>query len=206
MVEFVLVQHGEKERTAGDPGLTPAGVRQAERVAAFLAREHRAGVRIDRIIASPLRRTRETAMALAGALGLPVSLDSRLRERMNWGDGAPGQSLAAFLQEWARATQERDFVPSSGESSRAAGARLRAALDDLALTYPGQRLVIVTHGGVTVDLLRTLFGDDAVRRGHLEVLTQGVPAGAITRLRRLGGEYVPLEIASVAHLPSRRRG
>lgn len=206
MVEFVLVQHGEKERTQGDPGLTPVGLQQAERTAAFLVWGHRAGARIWRILASPLRRAQETATPLAGALGLPVRLDSRLRERMNWGEGPPGQSLGDFLEEWARATRDRDFCPSSGESSRMAGARLLGTLDDLAVAHPGERIVVVTHGGVTVDLLRTLFGDDAVRRQHGGVLTQGVPPGAITRLRWRAGDYLPIEVASVAHLEASSDG
>jgi broad specificity phosphatase PhoE len=201
-VEFVLVQHGEKARTAGDPGLTPTGVQQAACAAAFLASRHRAGERIDGLRASPARRTRETAAPLAAALGLPVHLDARLRERMNWGDGPAGQALGDFLREWARATGDRDFTPASGESSRAAGARLLAALDDLAATDCGQRLILVTHGGVTVDLLRTLIGDAAVRRQHPALLTQGVPPAAITRLRPrpCGAGYVPTVVASVAHL------
>jgi broad specificity phosphatase PhoE len=199
-VEFVLVQHGEKARTAGDPGLTPTGVQQAARAAAFLARRHRAGERIDGLRASPARRTRETAAPLAAALGLPVRLDARLRERMNWGDGPPGQPLAAFLREWAQATADRDFTPASGESSRVAGARLRAALDDLAALHPDARLVLVTHGGVTVDLLRTLLGDEAVHRQHPALVAQGVPPGAVTRVRRHGDGYVPVEVAAVTHL------
>jgi broad specificity phosphatase PhoE len=199
-VEFVLVQHGEKARTAGDPGLTPAGAQQAARTAAFLAGRHRAGERIAGLLASPARRTRETAAPLAAALGLPVRLDARLRERMNWGDGPPGQPLGDFLAEWARASADRDFTPSSGVSSRAAGARLLAALDDLATTGPGGRLVLVTHGGVTVDLLRTLLGDEALRRRHPALLAQGVPPAAVTRLRRRSGGYAPVDVASVAHL------
>ena len=120
-VEFVLVQHGEKARTAGDPGLTPAGVQQAARTAAFLARRHRAGERIDGLRASPARRTRETAAPLAAALGLPVRLDARLRERMNWGDGPAGQALDDFLREWPPAAavgdDDRQLAMPAGQLS-----------------------------------------------------------------------------------------
>jgi broad specificity phosphatase PhoE len=199
-VEFVLVQHAEKHRTAGDPGLTSVGVQQAARTAAVLVSRHRSGERIAGLFASPTRRTRETAAPLAAALGLPTRLDARLRERMNWGDGPAGQSLDDFLREWARTTADRDFTPASGESSRVAGARLLAALDDLATNGPGGRLVLVTHGGVTVDLLRTLVGDDALQRQHPTLLAQGIPPAAVTRLRRRSGGYVPMEVASVANL------
>jgi hypothetical protein len=64
---------------------------------------------------------------------------------MNWGDGASPQTRDAFLVEW-----DRDFVPSSGDSSHAAGARLASLLDELARRG---------RGGVTVYLLRNLFDE-----------------------------------------------
>jgi broad specificity phosphatase PhoE len=201
-VELVLVQHAEKAPDRRDPVLTPAGERQARRTAAFLARE-----RIGRVVASPRRRARETAEVLAAALGLRVELDPRLRERADWGAGPPGQSADEFRREWARATRDRDFVPAGGESSRAAGARLLAALDDLAAAHPGGRVVVVTHGGVTVDLLRSLFGEASVGGPAGCLLQRGVPPCAITRLRRSGATtatYTPLQVASVGHLGAER--
>jgi broad specificity phosphatase PhoE len=68
---------------------------------------------------------------------------------------------------------------------------MRACLADLA-QEPGP-LALVTHGGATVDLLRTLIGDQAVPS---ELMHQGVPACAITMLDDLS----VVEIASVSHL------
>ena len=74
-----LVQHGDKERLAGDPGLTELGHGQARATARWLQ-----GSGLQALFSSPLRRARETAAAIAAATGLPVQLDSRLRERLNW--------------------------------------------------------------------------------------------------------------------------
>jgi Histidine phosphatase superfamily (branch 1) len=74
-----LVQHGEKEPVAGDPGLTKLGSDQAGVTARWLQ-----GAGLQALFSSPLRRAQETAAAIAAATGLPVQLDSRLRERWNW--------------------------------------------------------------------------------------------------------------------------
>ena len=92
MTEFWIVQHAEKERHAADPadpGLTERGWRQARLTAAFLRRAGPFGL----LCSSPLRRARQTA-AIAAELGLPVRVDKRLRERMNWGEGSAPQPLA----------------------------------------------------------------------------------------------------------------
>lgn len=96
-----------------------------------------------------------------------------------------------FLKDWAAATEHRDLVPACGDSSRAAAERLRACLTDLT-EGPGS-IALVTHGGVTVDLLRTLIGDRAVPN---ELMQHSVPSCAITTLDRLS----VVGIASVAHL------
>jgi broad specificity phosphatase PhoE len=182
MTLFYLVQHGAKEARPGDPGLTAAGWEQAGRAARRL---RPAGVAA--VFSSPLRRAHETAQVVAEAAAVPVTTDERLRERMNW-DGR--QDAEEFFEQWQATVADRDFVPALGDSSRAAGARFLAFLAEHAAD-PGP-VAVATHGGVTVDLLRTLLGDDAVP-AHL---WQGVPGCAVTTLDGL--EVV--EIASVAHL------
>jgi hypothetical protein len=50
-----------------------------------------------------------------------------------------------------------------------------------------------THGGITVDLLRTLLGDAAV---PVTLLHDGVPACAVTTLQDLN----VIDVADIAHL------
>jgi broad specificity phosphatase PhoE len=200
-IHFYLMQHGSHETTDGDPGLSAAGIEQAR-----LTARHVASLRIARLYSSPLRRARETAEIIARELGLVLPLDGRLRERMNWGDGAWPQTRDAFLAEWDRATWDRDFAPSSGDSSHAAGARIASLLDELARQGGGD-VALVTHGGVTVDLLRNLFADEVIRGRNpdVDVITSGVPGCAITHLVRYGDAYELRALASVAHLPAQRR-
>ncbi len=188
MTTIYLVQHGEKERLPGDPGLTALGRRQAADTARWLQ-----GRGLHALYSSPLRRARETAEAISHATGLGVRVDGRLRERMNW-DGA--QAFDAFLADWDRATKDRDLVLGNGESSRSAGERLRVFLGGLSgVSGP---VAAVSHGGVTIDLLRSLVGDDALPPG---LVGEGIPACAITTLDdlRVTG------IAATGHLGSRVR-
>ena len=183
MTLIYLVQHGEKEPGPGDPGLTAAGREQAGRTARWLH-----GFGLTAVYGSPQRRARETAEIIASVCGLGARRDVRLRERMNWDDG---QAQEEFTAEWARSVRERDYTPSGGDSSRRAGERLRAFLLDVA-AEPGP-VAAATHGGVTVDLLRSLLGEGVLPRGLLQ---DGVPACAVTTVHNLD----VVEVASVAHL------
>ena len=62
----ILVRHAERAGApAGDPGLTPAGEQRAQALAQALA-----GMRVDTILTTKFRRTRDTAAPLAQALGI----------------------------------------------------------------------------------------------------------------------------------------
>ncbi|MGP3967321.1 histidine phosphatase family protein [Streptomyces sp. 6N223] len=184
---WYIVQHGEKEKTAGDPGLTALGRRQAALTGRWLASLGLRGP----LLSSPLRRARETAEAIAAETGLAVREDARLRERMNWDGSLP---FAHFLADWERTVRDRDFAPRIGDSSRRAAERFLACL-----TEPrpgGGPFAVVTHGGVTVDALRTLLGDEYAV--DPELVRRGVPSCALTMLEPAGRGVV--EIASVRHL------
>jgi broad specificity phosphatase PhoE len=178
-----LVQHAQKRPEAGDPGLTELGVRQAEQTGEWLR-----GRGLSAVFSSPARRARGTAGFLGAAGGLQVQLDERLRERLNWADGQP---VEEFLTAWARCERDRDYVPPGGDSSRQAAARLRAFLDEHIDTTGA--VAAVTHGGVTVDLLRTLLGDDEVTTRRL---WNGVTPCAITTWD--GHRFV--DVARTGHL------
>lgn len=179
-----LIQHGEKEPRPGDPGLTGAGREQAIHTGRRLR-----SLGVSALYSSPMRRARETAEGIASVTGLTVRRDARLRERLNWDGSLPFEE---FLDLWARTMRDRDWIPADGESSRQAGMRLQEFLSGLADT-PGP-VAAVTHGGVTVDLLRTLLGDDAVPAA---VLAAGIPPCAVTAVDGL----TVVMIASVSHLP-----
>jgi broad specificity phosphatase PhoE len=133
---LLLVRHGETDWNAEgrlqghtDRPLNEHGRRQATRLAEELADE-----RIDAVYASDLARARETAEIVAARLGLPVVVDSDLREK-NWGS-------------WEGLTSsERDGIEYVGESTEEHRARTLDAVRRIAGRHPGQRILVVTHGG-----------------------------------------------------------
>jgi len=182
---ILIVQHGEKERQPGDPGLTASGRRQAETTADWLLRNYS----VSRIVSSPMRRAVETAAPLGAGSGVKPTTDDRLRERMNWNDSAE-VSLDDFLAEWHQASSDRSFVPRSGDSSQGAAERFLRTLRELAdEADDGDVVAVVAHGGVTVDSLRTLLGDDAVQREHPDLIPNGVPCCAVTELLQNGDDW-----------------
>jgi 2,3-bisphosphoglycerate-dependent phosphoglycerate mutase len=79
-VQLILVRHAQPERvvgdtTAADPGLTDIGKLQAGRVPVALAPHD-----IVRIVSSPQRRARDTALPTATARDLPVDIIDDLAE------------------------------------------------------------------------------------------------------------------------------
>lgn len=194
-LEVVVVQHGEKEQRAGDPGLTERGVRQAVATARWLAgRARPVGV-----WSSPMRRATETATPIASVLGIRSRVDPRLRERMNWNE-AGVESIEDFLADWRAATADRAYVPRRGDSSFEAASRMLAVLDELALAHPIGTAVVVSHGGVTADVLRTLLGDDALLARTPGLVDDGVPNCAVTTLQATAYGWSVVSIAQADHL------
>jgi broad specificity phosphatase PhoE len=195
MTTVIVVQHGEKERRPGDPGLTADGRQQASVTATWL----KDNVAVRAVWSSPLRRAAETAQQIAAAVGLEVQLDGRLVERMNW-EGPASQSIESFMSEWDQTTRQRGFIPSVGDSSYAAARRFEEFLDQ----RKDERdvVVAVAHGGVTVDLLRTLIGDQDLEAARPGIIRLGVDSCAMTRLGYDGHGWVPQLIGWTGHLPS----
>ncbi len=135
-----VVRHGRTAANAQgrllgrlDPSLDDVGRDQAESVAAALGD-------VDRVVASPLARTRETA----AAFGRPVTLDARWIE-LDYGewDGQPLDQLDAAA--WAAWRRDLSFRPPGGETLQELGRRVRAACDDLAAEAAEATVVVVTH-------------------------------------------------------------
>jgi 2,3-bisphosphoglycerate-dependent phosphoglycerate mutase len=151
--ELVVVRHGEtiwnaEGRQQGhlDSALSPAGLRQAEAIAAALAEE-----KFHALYSSDLGRAFSTAEAVSARSKERIVTDERLRER-NLGIF---QTLTmAEVEERYPAeyklfrTGDPDYEIPSGESARQRFARSVACAEDIAKRHLGQRVVIVTHGGV----------------------------------------------------------
>jgi probable phosphoglycerate mutase len=155
--DILLIRHGEtawnaERRLQGhlDIPLNDEGERQAALLADALALEP-----IDLLVASDLRRARQTAQAVADVRGLPLAIEPGLRER-GYG-GFEGLLYSEIEQRFPRefaAWQARDVeaqLPPGrnvGESFRAFFDRATAAILALAAAHPGRTIALVAHGGV----------------------------------------------------------
>lgn len=164
MTELILIRHGETDWNRRqcfqghlDVPLNERGLAQAERLGARLAAE-----RIDALVVSDLMRTRQTAAPLAGQAKLVPSYTPTLREQA-FGilEGLTFDDIRikhpAEFALWAK--HEPDYaLPGGAESRTLFHRRVIAALQLLATQHSGQRLAVVTHGGVLDMVWRTAKG------------------------------------------------
>lgn len=144
-----LLRHGETERGGGfrgglDDALTDTGWAQM-----------RAGIegagRWDQLVSSPLQRCAAFARDLAERLELPLHFDADLRE-LHFGQWE-GRSAAELMESHAEDlglfwNDPYSFTPPEGETLLDFEARVLAATERLHQRYAGQRVLLVTHGGV----------------------------------------------------------
>lgn len=155
MTDLYLVRHGETDwnrarRIQGltDIPLNDTGREQARLTGMLLTRRP-----IARVIASPLDRARETGSIIARELGLPEpELRGEFVER-NYG-AAEG---LGFHEVDLRYPEGAD-VPGR-ESRDEVAARVVPALQRLAADYPGEAIVVVSHGGAIRAALMTAEPD-----------------------------------------------
>jgi probable phosphoglycerate mutase len=159
VTRVVAVRHGEtvwnaEMRMQGqlDTALSARGRWQAAQVAKALE-----GEGIEAVFASDLARAFDTAQAIAERLGLPIAVDTGLRER-SFGI-FQGSTYAEIDVRWpAEALRWRrhdpEFGPPDGETLRDFNARAVATATRIAAGQPGRTIAIVTHGGVLDCLYR----------------------------------------------------
>jgi len=197
-ISFFIVRHAVKEKAIGDVPITTDGIKQAQSTAQFLCT-----IPITAIVSSPLRRAAETAEYIALETKSTLKVDSRLRERANWGD-LPGQTFQEFVEMWERCTREPDYLPPVGDSVRQTYERLSQLLIELVQEYPsGSNIVIVTHGGVITDYLVNTFPESVLNRFHPNFIAEQsnlVSECSITKLIYNSENYTIDNFASVEHL------
>lgn len=200
--EVVLVRHGESQPAIegqpfdlvdghGDPALSPEGRQQAIQVCARLA-----GERIDAIYVSKLRRTHETAAALATSLGLTPVEDPDLHEVFlgDWEGGvfrrrvADGDPIAARM-----VMEERWDVIPNAEPADDFAARVRRAITRIAATHPDQRVAVFAHGGTIGQILAQATGSRPFALG-------GSDNGSISHVVVAGDRWVLRRFNDTTHL------
>ena len=144
-----LLRHGQtpmsvQKRYAGrtDAPLTEVGVQQAAAAAKRLAS---AGLGV--IVTSPLRRTVQTAQAVAAVTGAAVVTDDGFRET-DFG-AWEGLTFAEVRERWPAEISawlaDPDVAPPGGESFTDVSARVTEALDRVLAARAGQTVLIVSH-------------------------------------------------------------
>ncbi|RBY85453.1 bifunctional RNase H/acid phosphatase [Blastococcus sp. TF02A-30] len=169
-----LLRHGQTEHTPerrysgrNELPLSRTGRAEAEAAAARAAQ-----LGIEVVVASPLRRTRETAEIVAAELGLPVQFDDDLVE-LDFGD------LEGLTADEARskhplavrrfATDVRVAAPG-GESVADVAARVARARRRILERHAGRTVLVVSHVTPIKLLLAAGLGvaEDVVHRVFLE--------------------------------------
>ena len=154
-----LLRHGETELGGGlrgslDDALTEKGWAQMR--AAVIEQGS-----WDRLISSPLQRCARFAEELGGQLGLPVALEKDLQE-LHFG-AWEGQSAAQLMETDEQAlglfwADPYSFTPPDGEPVTDFSARVLGAVARLQSAYTGERVLLISHGGVMRLLLAQARG------------------------------------------------
>ena len=174
---MILVRHGQSEFNVvygetgvdpgiADPGLTALGVEQAEAAGAALAAE-RAHRPIERLLASPYRRTLETAEIVAAILDVPVTIEPLVREwaAFTCDIGTPRAALVEQWPGWDFTALGDDVwwhpIESRGPETEAElQARCTAFVGRVADTSEWQTTAVITHWG----FIRALTGEAVPQR------------------------------------------
>ena len=161
----VLLRHGRTEwnatgRFQGQMDSPLDGIGLAQAAAAGVAI---VPMEPDAIVASDLSRTADTAAAVSAEVGVPVSLDKRLREIHlgEWQGLTRAEARSRFPDEYASWQAGSDERRGGGETYAEVGARAAECVTEWLDTLgPGATLVAVTHGGTARATIGTLLGFD----------------------------------------------
>jgi probable phosphoglycerate mutase len=203
-MELLLIRHAQPVRIGegevdgpADPELTDRGRREAERLAAWLGHEH-----IDHVLASPLRRARETAAPLAAALGVEVEIDEGLSEYDAEATSyIPIEELRELKDERWLATIEGRWEDAGGVAPEVFQRQVIPAVEAIVERFPGKKVAAVSHGGVINVYLAHVIG----LTDHLLWFHPGYTSVNRVHAARSGARSVGT-INELAHLVATRDG
>jgi probable phosphoglycerate mutase len=192
-----LVRHGQsqgntgEDLSSGDADLTDVGREQARRLGERLKTQ-----RIDRVYASPLRRTQQTASAIAEASGLEVIPKADLREvelgQADYDIRLLPEKERDKVAKLIMSEGTWDAFPGS-EGSDVARKRVRDVIHEIVDTHPGERLVVVAHAAFIQTFVSVVLG---LQRDFVFY-----PFNAsITSIRAKDRRFVLWRLNDVAHL------
>lgn len=162
---LILVRHGEVDANRvfaylgrRDDTLNANGIAQARALADAFT-----GVRVDRVVSSPLQRALETAEAIAETSGAPLEIDPRLIE-LDFGswEGRSRAEVVGTGEQERRAVERWEADPSlptpGGESLLELQERVVGWANDAARNGKGRTVLTVSHMGPVKTLLCAALG------------------------------------------------
>ena len=185
MTTVYLARHGQSDWNAAgrwqghaDRPLTELGLRQAADLAVALA-----GVRLDAVYSSDLRRARETAEAVAAPRGLAVTTLVELREVDvgSWSGLTRAEAKERFPGGFRRWT-DGGHGWEDGEPYDLMAKRVVAAVRRIAAGHEGGCVLAVSHGGPIRALHAAALGLDVSEHRRLQ------PVEPNARLSRIAVE------------------
>ena len=162
---LTIVRHGQTSANidrvwhgSTNTPLTPFGRGQAAAAAAFIEANHQP---VRHIYASPLERAHHTAEAIATRLGLAPRIEHGLSEYdLGEWEGLSFEHLYNDKRLFHHMRADPDYRPHGGESPKQVGDRLVDALRRIATNHPGERVVVVSHGGALSIAFGLLLDND----------------------------------------------
>lgn len=161
---MILIRHAQSEWNAlfsknqvdagiADPALTDLGRRQAGELVGQLS-----GKGLTAVVASPYRRTLETATILASALDLPISVNALIRERCVFSCDI-GSHPTGLKNDWPDVDfgdLQDGWFGTPPESEAAVMARCSQFCDEHADILARDDIAVVSHWG----FIRALTGEE----------------------------------------------
>ncbi|KRF12218.1 histidine phosphatase family protein [Paenibacillus sp. Soil787] len=170
MTTIGFIRHGSTEwnrlgKLQGqlDTDLTEEGREQARLLGLRLAKEN-----WDGIISSDLKRARETAQIVSDLSGITfIRTDKRLRER-KYGQ-VEGTTVAEREERWGPNWKLQELGQESDDDLWKRWTELEA---ELIQAYPNGKILLISHGGFIVQILRVLRLDseDFLQNTSLTIL------------------------------------
>lgn len=162
---LTIVRHGQTSANidgvwhgSTNTPLTPHGRAQATAAGDFIASRYRP---IAHVYASPLDRALDTGHAIAKPLGLTPTVDPELVEfDLGAWEGLPFKMLFEEKKLFQNMKDDPHYKPHGGESPKQAGDRVAGALRRIAERHPGERTVVVSHGGALAIAFGLLIDND----------------------------------------------
>jgi broad specificity phosphatase PhoE/ribonuclease HI len=178
---FHLLRHGQTELSVGrrysgrgNPPLTETGRQQAASAAQRLAKLDDVAA----VVTSPLGRARETAEAVASALGVAAVVSEGLIETDfgAWEGLTFTEAAERDPDLHRRWLSDTSVAPPGGESFDAVHQRVRRARNDLITEHGGKNVVVVSHVTPIKTLLRMALdvGPSLLFRLHLDLASLSV--------------------------------